>query len=135
MNDREYDDYFEKIFKQLCRNREDHEFVGYNESMGIYIHGKEHYKKEMKRRRMVPFDEAQRLAEQYDKNNPREKYGDLSPKAKRIIESLRLTADKHGNVKLGGRAIEALKEIGAIGGYRTPDDLPKGGTLKHAMRK
>ena len=111
----EYDDYFDKIFKQLSRGREDHEFRGYNNAMGIWIHGKEHYKAEMKKRRMVPIDEAQRLAEEYDKKHPHKEYGELTPKAREVIESLRLTADKHGNIVLGGRAIEALREIGAIG--------------------
>ena len=115
MEDREYNDYFEKIFKQVTRGREDHEFRHFNSAMGIQIHGKEHYKQEMKRRRMVPYDEAQRLADQYDKQHPRKEYGELSTGAREIIESLRLTADKDGNITLGGRAIQALQEIGAMG--------------------
>lgn len=115
MNDQEYDNYFDKIFKQLCRGREDHEFHHFNSSMGIWIYSKEHYKREMKQRRMVPYDEAERLAEKYDKEHPHKDYGDLSEGAMDVIRSLKMSADSHGNIKLGGRAIEALQEIGAIG--------------------
>jgi len=115
MPDREYDDYFDKIFKELCKGREDHEFKHYNNAMGVMIHNKEHYKRELKKRRMVPYDEAERLAEKWDKEHPQKKYDDLSPRAQEIINSLKLSADSKGNIVLGGRAIEALQEIGAIG--------------------
>ena len=115
MNDQQYDSYFDKLFRQMIRGREDHEFRHFNSAMGIFIYGKEHYKREMKRRRMVPYEEAERLAERYDKQHPRSDYGALSPQAMNIIQSLRMTADKHGNIKLGSRAIKAMQEIGAIG--------------------
>jgi hypothetical protein len=115
MRDREYDNYFENCFKQLCSGREEHEFVHFNRSMGIKIHGKQHYKAELKARGMVPFDEAERLAEQWDKEHPHQSYDTLSPRALDIVRSLQMSADSDGNIKLGGRAIQAMKEIGAIG--------------------
>jgi len=115
MSDREYDDYFDKIFKEHTRGREDHEFRHFNNAMGIMIYNKEHYKLEMKKRRMVPYDEAERLAEKWDKNNPQKEYGNLSTGAQEIIRSLKMSADSKGNIVLGGRAIKALQEIGAIG--------------------
>lgn len=113
--DREYDNYFEDCFKQLCAGREEHEFVHFNTSMGIKIYGKEHYKAELKARGMVPFEEAERLAEKWDKEHAHKPYDTLSPKALDIVKSLSMSADKDGNIKLGSRAIQAMKEIGAIG--------------------
>jgi len=115
MIDREYDDYFDKIFKSMTKNMEDHSFRHFNNAMGIMIYNKEHYKIEMKKRRMVPYEESERLAEEWDKKNPKKDYGDLSPRAQEIIQSLKMSADSKGNIVLGGRAIEALQEIGAIG--------------------
>ena len=115
MNDREYDSYFDKIFKRHTRGIEDHQFRHFNHSLGIMIYSKEHYKWEMKKRRMVPYDEAERLAEKWDKEHPNKEYGDLSSGAKEIIQSLKMSADSDGNIVLGGRAIKALQEIGAIG--------------------
>ena len=121
MDDSEYNDYFDKIFAKMCVGREDHEFKHYNVSMGIMIYGKEHYKMEMKKRRMVPYDEAERLAEKWDKEHPRKEYDTLSPDAMNIIKSLKLTADKNGNIVLGSRAIKAMQDIGAIrGSEHTP---------------
>jgi beta-phosphoglucomutase-like phosphatase (HAD superfamily) len=114
MNDREKDDYFNKIFKEHAKGREEHEFKHFNEAMGIQIYGKAHYYAEMKKRGMVPFEETERLAEQYDKENPRKEYDNISPGAMEIIRSLKMSADKHGNICMGGRAIEAMKKIGAI---------------------
>jgi len=115
MNDREYDSYFDEIFKRHTRGIEDHQFRHFNESMGVMIYSKEHYKWEMKKRGMVPYEEAEKLADDWDKKNPQKDYGDLSSGAKEIIQSLKLTADSNGNIVLGGRAIKALQEIGAIG--------------------
>ena len=117
MNDRdyEYDNYFDKVFKELCKGREDHEFRHYNNALGMMIYSKEQYKAELKKRRMVPVDEAERLAEKWDKEHPKKNYDTISPKAQNIIASLKLSADSNGNIVLGGRAIKALKEIGAMG--------------------
>jgi hypothetical protein len=122
----EYDDYFEKIFKTFARGREEHEFVHFNNAMGIQIHGKEHYKMEMKKRRMVPYEEAEKLADNWDKKNAQKEYGDLSTGATEIIQSLKLTADSKGNIVLGGRAIKALQEIGAIGRAEVAQEVSSG---------
>lgn len=105
---------FKKAFKDLTRGLEDHHFKHFNSSMGVYIYSKEHYIHELKKRGLVPFQEVERLAEEWDKKNPPKKYDDLSPKASEIIRSLKLTADKDGNIRLGNRAIQALIDIGAI---------------------
>ena len=126
MTDREYDDYFEKIFKSMTKGVEEHTFRHFNNAMGIMIYGKEHYKNEMKKRRMVPYEEAERLADKWDKDNPQKGYGDLSTGAKEIIQSLKLTSDSNGNIVLGGRAIKALQEIGPIGKSNLAQEVSNG---------
>lgn len=114
MEDDEYSSYFDKIFKEMTRGMSEHSFKHYNSSMGIHINGKAHYYHEMKKRRMVPYAETERLAEQWDKEHPHKNYDSVSPKAMDIIRSLRQTADKNGNIYLGGIAIKAMINIGAI---------------------
>ena len=108
------DDMFDKAFDKHVKGIEEHTFKHYNSSMGCHIRDKRHYKEEMKRRGMVPYDEMEKLCSEWDNNHRQKEYGDLSPKAMEIISSAKMSADKHGNVKLGGRAIEAMIEIGAI---------------------
>ena len=114
MEDAQYSDYFDRIFKEHCKGREEHEFRFKSESLGMTFRGKEHYKHYMKTNNLLPYAETERMAEKYDKEHPRKEYGDLSPKATDILRSIKMTADSEGNIKLGGRAIEALKDIGAI---------------------
>lgn len=105
---------FENAFNKMTKGVEEHSFSHYNEAMGVKIESKEHYKQEMKKRGMVPFDETERLAKEWDKEHSQQSYDELSPKAADIISSLKMSADKHGNIQLGSRAIEALIGIGAI---------------------
>lgn len=115
---RTYDEILEKSLKNLFRGREDHEFKHYNHSLGMMIYSKEQYIREMKRRRMLPSDACEELAEKWDSRNEKnyQPYDDLRPKSSAIIKSLKLSADKNGNIRLGDRAINALKEVGAISG-------------------
>ena len=112
---REKDVFFDRIFNRAFGRIEDYRFRGYNRSLGCFVEGKEHYKLLMKKKGLVPFDEADRLAEEFDKNHRPTGDLTLSPKAQDIIRSVKLTADKDGNIHLGDRAISALMEIGAIG--------------------
>lgn len=90
---------------------EDHQYRHFNRSLGVFVEGKEHYKYLLKKGGMVPFDVACELADEHDKKNPHKDYT-LSPKAREIINSIRLTADKRGNIRLGSVAIRALREAG-----------------------
>jgi hypothetical protein len=108
------DDLFDRAFRKMTRGMEDHQFVHENVALGCKVYGKEHYYKLMKSRRMLPYDMAEDLAGEWDKDHPQKEYGDLSPKARDIITSLKLTADSKGNIILGNRAIKALQEIGAM---------------------
>lgn len=113
LEDKEFDEFFEKAFKAMCSKRQDHEFKHFNVAMGIHIHDKEHYKREMKARHMLPYEQVEELAEQWDREHPHKEYK-LSSKAEDIIRSLKLSSDKNGNIQLGGRALEALRGIGAL---------------------
>jgi len=111
-----YDEIFERAWKKFIRGREDHEFHHFNDSLGMMIYSKEHLKSEMKKRNMFPFDVCEGLAEEWEHKKDRKEKEGLNPsdKAVNIIRSLKMMADKNGMLSLGGRAIQALKEIGAI---------------------
>ena len=129
MEDRAYSSYFDKVFHSHCKGREEHEFRFHSDSLGVTFRGKEHYKQYMKVNNLLPYAETERLAEQYDKEHPRQEYGDISPKATDILRSIKMTADSEGNIKLGGRAVEALKSIGAIKSMseHAPTSMQQGG--------
>jgi len=129
MIDSDYDELFDKEFKLLTKGIEDHNFRHFNHSMGIYIYSKEHYKHEMKKRNMIPYEMAERMAEQWDSKHERKPTDKISPKAMDVIRSLKMTADKNGNLSMGGRTIKALKEIGACRGVseHAPKHLPTEG--------
>ncbi len=122
-----YDEVFDNSWRKFTSNKEDHTFRHYNNSLGMMIYSKEHLKIEMKKRRMFPMEVCEGLAEEWDKK--KEKYDrgrfDPSEKAMRIINGIKMLADKDGNIKLGGRAIEALREIGAIN--ETPGYMGRSG--------
>lgn len=113
-----YDQILNESIKKMSGKMEDHQFRHFNESLGIMIYSKEHYIHEMKKRRMLPFEECEYLAEKWESKNEKgyKPYDKLSPKADSIVRSLKLTSDRKGNIKLSDRAITALREIGAITG-------------------
>lgn len=109
-----YETQFDKEFKKMTRGIEDHNFRHRSNALNMMIYSKEQFKYEMKKRRMVPYDMAEQFAEEYDKRHPKKSYDTISPRAMNIIKSLKLTADKNGNIVLGNRAIDALTKIGAM---------------------
>lgn len=117
-----YDEILDSSIKKLSKGMKDHKFRHFNEALGIMIYSKEHYIVEMKKRRMLPYDACHELADNWDKANAHKPMLGLSEKANSVIESLKLTADKKGNIQMGGRAIKALIKIGAI--TRRRDDIP-----------
>ncbi len=111
-----YDELFEKSWKAFTSNKEEHTFKHYNNSLGMMIYSKEHLKAEMRQRRMLPMEVCEGLAEEWDRKNEYKRNEGYKPsdKAMDVIKNIKCLADKDGNLKLGGRAIQALKEIGAI---------------------
>lgn len=92
---------------------EDHEYKHFNSALGIEIEGKEHFRKIMEQGKYIPYDLACKYAEEHDRKK-QNKTWNISKKALNIIKSVKLTKDKNGNIKLGGRALKALRELGAI---------------------
>lgn len=111
-----FDEIFEKSFKSFAKGLEDHNFHHYNSSLDMWIYSKEHLKQEMKKRRILPADVCEGLADEWDSKHQMTQMTEdgLSDKAKGIIYAIKGMADKKGNLRLGGRAIEALIKIGAI---------------------
>jgi len=81
----------------------------YNDAMGTYIHSKRHYQEEMKRRGLVSYEEGCRLAEKRQSRKAKYK---VSDKAHSILRQAQNSSDKNGNVKLSGRTIDAMKDLG-----------------------
>lgn len=121
MDSLEYDQFFEEVFQKEFGRAEDHEFVRFNESLGIHTYGKDHFKMEMKKRRMLPFEASLELASRKRRNKTEVNYKNMPEEYKDIIHALRLTADKHGNIKIEGRAFDALFGLGAIKKKRNID--------------
>ena len=94
-------------------------FPNWDTPKGKYIRNKDEYDREMKTHNMRPYEESLDKA----------KYSNLKPlkisdKALEIIRAAKATKDKKGNVKLGDRTIDAMREIGAIG-KKIPDYVKK----------
>ncbi len=99
------------------------------------VEGREHYKKLMARGGFVPFEQAQKIAYE-SKKNDRKEYK-ASPELNVFLSSIKQTADKEGNVRLGGRAIQRMKDFGVSFNQYLPNylkDKPdKGGICDDAQ--
>lgn len=127
------DIFFEKSFNRAFGRMEDHQFRGFNRALGCFVEGKDHYKILLKRKGLIPFEEAERLCQEFDDAHRKPKEYELSAKAIDVINCAKLTMDKNGNIKLGERAINALIEMGAIGNDSNYEPLGarKGGFACH----
>lgn len=83
----------------------------WNTPKGVYVKNKDHYDRLMKENGMVSYEEMKNKTE--SNKNRRNEYKP-STKALGIMKEAIKNADKHGNVKLSGRAIDGLKEMKAI---------------------
>ena len=97
------DKYLNKHFGRL----EDHQYRHYNHALGCFVEGKEHFKWLMKKGGYVPFSAAEELIKE-----PQSKGYSLSKEARDFINHIKLSADSKGNLVLGSRAIEKMKELG-----------------------
>ncbi len=84
-------------------------FGNWDTPTGKLVKSKDHYDRLCKEQGMISYEESQ----DREKNKKFKDYK-LSDKAKSIIQSVAMSKDKDGKVKLGSRAIDAMKEIGAI---------------------
>ena len=98
--------------------REDHQYKHYSNAFGCKIEGKAHYQYLMKRYNMVPQERGDELARQAKDRQNNAPKAEFSQKARDIIETAKCSADRKGNVKLGDRAIDAMKELGVAIGHK-----------------
>ena len=91
----------------------------YNRSLGKHIRSKKHYEEEMKKGGYVSYEKGQEQVKKWEKDH-RKDYKGMSPAARAINQYARQIKDKKGNVKLGGRAIKAMEDLGVNFG-RKPD--------------
>lgn len=112
-----FDEVFEKAFHSMTKHIPEDQWYHFNNSLGMWIYSKAHLKHEMRKRRMLPYEMCEELASEWDKRNKSCDKIELSDKARNVIASLKLTADKNGNITLGSRTVKALSEIGAIQNY------------------
>jgi hypothetical protein len=93
-------------------------FGGWDTPQGRIVKNRDHYDRLMKEQGMVSFEKAQEMADKAKEANIKPYV--LSKTSQDIINSVRLSADRKGNVKLGDRAIKALIDKKAIG-KKIPD--------------
>ena len=77
----------------------------------IHVEGKDHYKKLMAQGGFVPFEKAQEIAYEAKRKHGRKDYKP-DPALIHFLRNIQATADRHGNVQLGSRAIAKMKEFG-----------------------
>lgn len=86
-------------------------FNNWDTPNGKYIKNKDHYDRTMKEQGMVSYEKMKQMTEE---NYRRDKKFEPSKKALGIVKYAIEHADKNGNVKLSGKAVQALKEMKAI---------------------
>ena len=97
-------------------------YDGYNSAMGKHITSKKHYQEEMRKGGYISYDKACQNAESVEHKRNSTKL-ELSQKAREIIETAKLSADRKGRVRCGDRIIDAMKDVGV--GIQHPQ-TPKG---------
>lgn len=110
----ERDAFFDRAFNKAFGRIEDYRFIGWNNALGCFVKSKEHYRRILKDRGLLPFDGAEALAEEYKSKAERNRLPELSEKSRAIIRALREHKRKDGTVKIEGRLLEAMIEAGAI---------------------
>ena len=102
---------------------EDHEFKHHNDALGVDIESKEHYKEVMLRGGFIPYEKAIKMALT---NKTKHKVYEPSPLLKNFLRHLySKPRTKNGEIKLSGREIETMKEIGVNFDQFMPEGLRK----------
>lgn len=93
----------------------------YNRAMGKFIRSERQYKEEMKRGGYCSHEEAkERVKRHYDRTH---KPYVPTRKAHQIVEACH--PDRHGNVSMPGRAIDALKDMGVTFDKKKIEEMTK----------
>lgn len=110
-------------------SREEHEYTFWTDIFGtdakgqpIKVEGKDHYKRLMAASGSVPLEEAQAIAYEANKGYQNQDYK-TSPELEELLREVRSTADKNGNVRLGGRVLDRMEELGISTGREVPEYL------------
>lgn len=93
--------------------REDHKYKHFNNSMGINIESKRHYDHEMKKRGLIPKDQADDIVKSVKERE--HKTPVLSRDAKELINSIthgRSTWKPGERIQLSGKQIDGMKKCG-----------------------
>jgi hypothetical protein len=98
----------DKFIKSL--NMEDHEFKHFNDALGVQVDSKEHYKGLLLKGGFIPYEEAIKIALTTKKS--RKEYR-ASPLLKSFLRHLySKPKTKNGEIKLSGRELETMRELG-----------------------
>jgi hypothetical protein len=110
---------FDRAFDKQFGRIEDYRFRGFNHALGVFVESKEHYKRLMKRKGLIPADAAEEIADDYRREGERRKDLTMSDEAEGVIRAIRAsTRRKDGTIELSGRLVEAMVKMGAISDRR-----------------
>jgi hypothetical protein len=98
----------------------------FNRSLGMRITSKKQYHEELKKRGMIDAEKAFAQADLVNekRNNPKM---ELSQKAKDIISTARMKADRKGRIKCDDRLVDAMKDVGVKFNRQLPKHYQVGG--------
>ena len=115
----ERDQLFDRAFNKQFGRIEDYRFRGFNHALGCFVESKDHYKRLMKRKGLIPADAAEEIAEDYRAEGERRKDLTMSDEAEGVIRAIRAsTRRKDGTIELSGRLVEAMVKMGAVSDRR-----------------
>jgi hypothetical protein len=120
---------FDRAFDKQFGRIEDYRFRGFNHALGVFVESKEHYKRLMKRKGLIPADAAEEIADDYRREGERRKDLTMSDEAEGVIRAIRAsTRRKDGTIELSGRLVEAMVKMGAVSDRRfeVPDPMVGG---------
>ena len=93
-------------------HHEEHQYKGFNRSLGCRVESKEHFVKLLDERGFVPQEIGERLAEDYHKKS-RKEYSGISKKAAEICyEANTMVKSGRGSEKIPGRMVKGMEEVG-----------------------
>ena len=103
---------FDYHFTKMTNGIEDHEFKGWNHSLGCYIQDRNHYKHEMKKRGCVPDSMAEEMRADWHKRNPGKEYK-TSRRCHELINFMQ-ERSKNGMITLGQypRLVKEMESMG-----------------------
>ena len=90
----------------ICKN-----YDYFSKALGMRIRSKHHYQEELKKRGLIDADKAFAIADSVNEKRDNPKL-ELSQKARDIINTARMKADRKGRVKCDDRMVDAMKEVG-----------------------